>query len=547
METDAADNPSGRQSAWGPLRQHLFRSLWIAAVVSNVGTWVEDVGEAWLMTSLTKSPILISLLQTAESLPIFLLALPAGAFADIMDRRRLLIFAQIWMLVVAAWLGVMTIAGATTPFTLLLLAFLLGLGVALNAPAWQAIIPELVIRSEVPAALALNGIAVNIARAVGPAIGGLIVASAGPGAAFLFNASSFLAIAVVIYRWHRPTHKSVLPAERAMGAIRAGTRYVRHSPAFRIVLMRLAAFIIFGSAIWALFPVLARFELKLGPTGYGLLFGSLGAGAITAAAVLPALRKKASLDLLVAEATVLFALMLLLLAFFRHPGIIAFAMFAVGAAWLTLLSSFITSAQGSVPSWVRGRALAFYMLVFFGGMGLGSTLWGTVAEHFGVTAAFVCSAVGLVAGFLITAQHRLKEAEGLDLEQSLHWAAPRVVREPRAEEGPVLVTVEYRIDPAKEQDFADAMGDMKKIRRRDGAIRWGLYRDTSDQSRHVETFVVESWVEHLRQHERVTMSDRPVQERVNAFHIGPEKPTVRHLIYVSSKSPRRIRQGHPDR
>jgi len=538
MKTGAVDPLSERQSAWSPLRQHLFRSLWIAAVVSNIGTWVEDVGEAWLMTSLTKSPILISLLQTAESLPIFLLALPAGAFADIMDRRRLLIFAQIWMLIAAASLGMMTIAGATTPSILLLLSFLLGLGVALNAPAWQAITPELVTRSELPAAIALNGITVNIARAVGPAIGGLIVASAGPGATFLFNAASFLVIAVVLYRWHRAPHESVLQAERAVGAIRAGARYVRHSPAFRIVLIRSAAFIVFGSAIWALFPLLARFELKLGPTGYGLLFGSLGVGAIVAAAFLPALRRKTSLDLLVTEATVFFACMMLLLAFLRHAWLIAFAMFPVGAAWLTLLVSFNTSVQASVPSWVRGRALAFYMLVFFGGMALGSVLWGTVAEHFGLSVAFLCSAVGLVAGLATTAHHRLKDTEGLNLEHSLHWPAPTVVHEPRAEEGPVLVTIEYHIDPAQAKDFAEAMGAMKKIRRRDGAIRWGLYRDTSDPGRHVETFIVESWVEHLRQHERVTMSDRAVQEQVNAFHIGEEGPIVRHLIYAGSKSPR---------
>jgi MFS family permease len=533
-----ADDPSKKQSAWSPLRQHLFRSLWIAAVVSNIGTWVQDVGEAWLMTSMTKSPILISLLQTAESLPIFLLALPAGAFADIIDRRRLLIVAQIWMLIVAGTLAILTLSGAATPFILLLFSFLLGLGVALSAPAWQAIIPELVSRSELPSAIALNGITVNIARAVGPAIGGLIVASAGPSAAFFFNAASFLIIAVVLYRWQRVPHKGVLPAERTMGAIRAGLRYVRNSRAFLIVLIRLAAFIVFGSAIWALFPVLARFELKLGATGYGLLFGSLGAGAITAAAVMPALRRKASLDLLVAGATVLFACMMLLLSFLRHTGLIAIAMFATGTAWLTLLSSFITSAQASVPAWVRGRALAFYMLVFFGGMSLGSAFWGSVAEHFGVTIAFLCSAVGLIAGLAVSARYRLKESEGLNLEQSLHWAAPIVVHEPHAEEGPVLVTIEYRIDPARAKDFAGAMADMKKIRRRDGAVRWALYRDTSDPGRHVETFIVESWLEHLRQHERVTMSDRPVQERVIAFHIGSEKPNVIHYIYVSSNHPR---------
>lgn len=487
------------------------------------------------MTSLTKSPLLISLLQTAETFPIFLLALPAGAFADIIDRRRLLIFAQTWMLVVAAVLGMMTIAGATTPFILLFLAFLLGLGSALNAPVWQAITPELVNRSELHAAIALNVIAFNIARAVGPAIGGLIVASAGPGAAFLLNAASFLAVVIVLYKWNRVPHKSVLPAERVVGAARAGMRYVRHSPAFRIVLIRSAAFIFFGSAIWALFPVLARFELKLGPTGYGLLLGSLGAGAITAALILPAIRRKVSLDLLVAGATVLFALMMILLAFFRHAGLIAVTVFGVGAAWLTLFMSFNTSAQISVPSWVRGRALSFYMLVFFGGMAFGSILWGMVAKRYGVMVAFLCSAAGLVAGLAITVRYRLKEGEGLKLEQSMHWPAPRVVHEPSAEEGPVLVTIEYRVNPAQAKDFAEAMAAMKKIRRRDGAIRWGLYRDTSDASRHIETFIVESWVEHLRQHERVTISDQAVQERVNAFHLGPESPAVTHFIYVSSK------------
>jgi MFS family permease len=270
------------------------------------------------------------------------------------------------------------------------------------------------------------------------------------------------------------------------------------------------------------------------------LFGALGAGAITAASVLPTFRRKASLDLLVAIATVLFASMMLLLAFIRNPWMIAPAMFVLGAAWIALLSSFITSAQASVPSWVRGRALAFYMLVFFGGMALGSALWGTVSAHLGVTAAFLCSSAGLVAGLGISARHRLKETEGLNLGQSLHWPAPGVVNEPRSEEGPVLVAIEYRIDPSQAEDFAETMETMKKIRRRDGAIRWGLYRDTADPARHLETFIVESWVEHLRQHERVTISDRSVQEQVNAFHNGSEGPTVRHFVYAHSKGPRRI-------
>src|SRR5205807_3011512 len=250
-------------SAWSPLRHSLFRALWIASVVSNLGTWMEEVGEAWLMTDQTASPLLVSLLQTADGLPIFLLALPAGALADIVDRRRLLLFTQGWMCAAAAALGVLTLLGLTTPWVLLASTCALGVGTAVNVPAWQAIMPELVSREELPAAAALGGVGFNLARSVGPAVGGLLVAAAGPWAVFLLNAASFVGVIVVLYRWRRAPRHSVLPTERVAGAVRAGLRYVRYAPALRAVLVRTLAFIVCGSALWGLLPVVGRRELEL--------------------------------------------------------------------------------------------------------------------------------------------------------------------------------------------------------------------------------------------------------------------------------------------
>ena len=293
------DNSVVQPSVWSPLRQPVFRALWIATVASNIGTWMHDVGAGWLMTSLAPSPLMVALVQVATNLPVFLLALPAGALADVVDRRRLLLVTQSWMLAAAVALGSLTIAGVTTPWVLLSLTFVLALGAAINAPAWQTITPELVSRQELPAAITLSGVGINAARAVGPARAGLIIAATNPGVVFLLNGVSFLGIIVVLYHWRRPPQESVLPAERFIGAMRAGMRYVRHAPALQAVLIRAGAFILFGSVLWALLPGLARFELAQGPSGYGILLGSLGLGAVAGAAILPRTRQKVSGDKLV--------------------------------------------------------------------------------------------------------------------------------------------------------------------------------------------------------------------------------------------------------
>ena len=512
------------------MRLALFRALWLAAVASNVGTWMHNVGAEWLMTTLAPTPILVALMQTAENAPMFLLALPAGALADIIDRRRLLLVAQGWMLCAAVALAGCTLLHLATPAVLLLLTFALGLGTALNAPAWQAIVPELVPREELPAAVSLNSVAFNIARAVGPALGGLIVAAAGSWAVFLLNSLSFVGVLLVLYRWRRAPVESISPTERVAGAMRAGLRYARHAPELRNLLVRTGVFATCASALWALLPLMARRELGLGAVGYGVLLGGLGGGAVLGALVLPRARRGLSVNLLVVVGTVVFAGATATLAYVRVFGLLVGAAVAGGVAWMTTMSSLNISVQTTVPEWVRARALALYLLVFFGSLAAGSAVWGLVAERAGITWTLAAGAGALLVGLLATPFYPLRAGEALDLSPSLHWTEPTVVCEPHPEQGPVLVTVEYRIDPARAAEFIREMQALERILRRDGAIRWGLFTDPAQPGRYLETFLVESWAEHMRQHARVTREDQTVQARVRAFHTGDTPPQVSHLI-----------------
>jgi MFS family permease len=517
-------------SAWEPLRRPVFLALWLAAMASNVGTWMQEVGQSWLMTLLDPTPLMVALVQTVESLPMFLLALPAGALADVVDRRRLLLLTQGWMLAAATGLGLTTLLGLTGPWVLLVFVFALGVGAALNMPAWQAIIPELVPRPELPAAVALNSVGFNVARAVGPALGGLVVASAGPGPAFLLNAVSFLGVLVVLYRWRREAPASVLPAERVLGAVRAGLRYVRHSPPLRAVLVRVALFMAGASALWATLPLVARVQLGLGAVGYGVLLGCLGGGAVLGAILLPRLRRLVSADAIVAGATVVFAGATAVVASVHVVGVVCPVLVAAGSAWMAAMASFTVAAQLAAPGWVRARALAVYLLVFQGGMAAGSALWGAVAQKAEIPLALGAAALSLVVGLPAVFRYRLGSAEGIDLTPSRHWRDPEAVTGPDPDRGPVLVTVEYRVDPSQGGEFSRAMQAVRLLRRRDGAVLWGLFHDVADPARYVETFVVESWAEHLRQHERVTVADRDIEQQALAFHRGPERPLVSHLI-----------------
>jgi MFS family permease len=518
-------------SAWVPLRHEVFRVLWIASIVSNIGTLMQDVGASWLMTQLAPSPLMVSLIQAAGALPVFLLSFTAGALADIVDRRRLLIFSQSWMLGAAGALGILTVFHWTSPLLLLTFTFLLGLGGCLNGPAWNAIVPELVPRAEVGAAVSINSVSYNVARAVGPALGGLVVAAAGSGAVFLLNAASFLGVIVVFYRWRRKPRKSVLPAERVVGAMRAGWRYVAHAPSIRSTLICVCLFSVGASAFWSLMPLFARQNLGRGAAGYGVLLGFFGMGAVSAGSILPRLQRQMGIDRLLRAVILLNAGALVGMAVWRHYPVACAAAFGSGFAWTSAFSTYNTSVQLNTAAWVRGRALAFYQLTFAAALGAGSVLWGFVAEHVGIPNALLTAALALVLGIFAAARYPVGFGEGINLDPSAR-PIPPLVNVPEAERGPVLVTVEYWIDPQRTAEFASAMHEMGRVRRRDGAVDWGLFEDVAEPGRFLETFVVESWGEHLRQHERATVADQKVWDLARSFHLGDGPPSVSHLLYA---------------
>jgi MFS family permease len=522
-----------RESAWNPLAEGAFRALWIASVVSNVGTWMQNVGVAWLMTTLTPSPILVALIQTATSLPVFLVGLPAGALADLVDRRRLLLVSQSWMLVAAALLGLMTVANLTTPVSLLVLTFALGLGGAVNSPAWQAIVPELVPRHKLANAVALNGAGFNLARATGPALGGLLVAASGPGSVFLLNAASFLATIIVLYRWRRAAaaRDDDLPGERLFQALLTGLRYVRFAPGLRALLARSGIFVVCASALWALLPIVARQQLGLESSGYGLLLACLGIGAVLGAFILPRLRRAVRLDVLIAGSTAVFAVATFALGWVGWLPLLGLALALAGLSWLTIMSSFNVAAQSVAPRWVSARVLGTYLLVSQGGLAAGSFLWGAVADVVGLPYALLIAALGLVVGLGATPLWHLPTA-GPDLRPARSAAPVLLPRDVEPERGPVLIIVEYRVPAEQAAEFSDAMRGLGIVRRRDGASRWGLYQDPGDATRFLELFVVSSWAEHLRQHERGTMADKVIRDRVSALVQG--EPQVVHLFSAAT-------------
>jgi MFS family permease/quinol monooxygenase YgiN len=521
---------SGNVSEPGPLSFPVFRSLWIATIISNVGTWMHDVGAGWLMTSLSPSPLLVALVQTATTLPMFLLALPAGALADIVDRRKILLAAQMLGLLSAAMLAFLTFNDLVTPEVLLGATFMLGTAAALSAPVFQAIVPELVDKQALPDAIALNSLGVNISRAVGPALGGVIVALAGTPAVFALNALSVVAVLLVLFTWKRPETVHALPSEHFFGALKAGYRYTRHSPAMRLVLIRAVGFFMFGSALWAMLPLIARRELGLDAAGYGALLGCMGAGAVLGAILLKRLRKQISANTISVGATLLFALATLALALVPNAWIAGAVMFAAGLAWIGMLTSLNVAAQMASPGWVKARALAVYLLVFQGAMTGGSILWGSLATSTSVATALVVAAAGQAVALLLAFRWRLPQDSTTDLAPSNHWAEPVVSVQPADDRGPVLIEIEYRVEPARLAEFVSALRKFHSVRQRDGAIRWDVWEDVAEPGRVIESFVVESWVEHQRQHARVTHADQLDQQTLQAFHVGDQPPVVRHML-----------------
>jgi MFS family permease len=538
---------SSSASGFAPLRIGLFRDRWIASTVSSVGTWMQDTAGTWLMTSLTASPLLIALMQAAASLPVLLLGLLAGATADIFDRRRLLIFWQVWMLGSVAVLAVLTFLGHVSPWALLAFTFLLNVGSAMNNPAWQAIVPELVPRELIPDTVSLNSASNNLARAVGPALGGLMVAAfqrvdTGAGSVFLLNALSFAGVIWVLVNWKRiPPFKSVLPSERIAGSIRSGLRYVRYSPPLQSSLLRAFTFTFFVSAVWSLLAVVANRDLHQGALGYGILNGSLGFGAVIAATVLGRIRRAVGADKIIASATIYQAFTLGVLGYVRSPAIIIATLVVAGFAWTSTMATLNTSVQLAVPAWVQARALGTYLMTFQGGLALGSITWGFVAEHASTPVALYAAGAGLLVTLPLV--HRFKILQGPVPDHTPYqWKnpAPQLAADSDATVGPVRISVEYCVPVEHYAEFTRAIHELRGVRLRDGAIRWGIYRDAVNPEHLNETFVMESWLDYLRSRERVTAEDAAIRDRVYALHHGDERPKVSHQIYAREETGARV-------
>jgi MFS family permease len=517
-------------SPWSPLRRPMFRALYLAQFASNCGTFMQLVGAQWLMGDLGGSALEVSLVQAATSLPMFLLVLPSGALGDVLDRRRLLIGAQLWMLVVAAALAALTVSDAMSPQALLGLTFALGAGAALTIPSFQAVMPELVDRPEIPQGAALNGVNFNVARAVGPAIGGAVIAASGPGWVFAINAISFLGTLAVLGVWRRPPPPRAFGTEHVWSAVSAGARFVRAAPNFRVILIRAAAFMIPAGALWALLPVLARDTLGLGSGGYGLLLGAVGGGAIAGAFLLPPLRARMSLNVLVGGASLAYAAAALVAGTVHEVAVVVAALLVAGLAWIAVLSSLNGSAQTLLPDWARARGLAYYTLTFQGGQTVGAIAWGTVAETAGVEWAFAAAAAIVVAGVLLLGRRERLVALDIDVRPAQHWSEPHLLIDPATQRGPVLVTIEWRVRDADVEAYREAMRPVERARRRSGARRWTLYRDAQDPERFVEAFTVASWEEHVRQQQRVTVRDVELEQRARDLAMNGEHLEVRRLF-----------------
>lgn len=513
-----------------PLAIPIFRAIWLASLASNFGGLIQSVGAAWMMTSLSGSPQLVALVPAATTLPIMLLSLWAGAVADNLDRRLVMLCCQFAMLFFSALLAISAWFGLITPWSLLAITFLIGCATAVNGPAWQASVGDMVPRSALPHAVSLNSMGFNLARSVGPALGGVIVAAAGAAAAFLTNALSYIGLIVVLLRWRPERPPQLLPRERLGVAMLAGVRYVSMSPKIQLILLRSAAFGVGASAVSAMMPLVARDILGGGALTFGALSGAFGVGAVLGALSTGRLRQRYSIEAIVRSASIALAAGTSLMAVSGWLPIALAGLLLAGAGWVMALSTFNVSVQMSAPRWVVARAVALYQMVAFGGMALGAWLFGTLAEDHGVVAALHVAAAMQFVAAMIGYVRPLAQAgeENLDLHNL--WKEPKtaVPIEPRS--GPVVVTIEYRIPAGSVVPFLTAMSERRRIRRRDGAHGWSLLRDLGDPELWLERYHVSTWLDYVRHNSRRTVADQDNSEAIAALHVGDRPPRVHRLL-----------------
>ncbi|AWM87042.1 MFS transporter [Microvirga sp. 17 mud 1-3] len=530
MSVADTETSSSRASPLAPFRHKVFRAVWIASLASNFGGLIQSVGAAWLMTSIGGSAALVAMVQASTTLPVMLFSLAAGAIADNSDRRNLMLISQLFLFSVSIALTIFSYLGLMTPWLLLGFTFLVGCGTAFNGPAWQSLVGEMVPRSDLPSAIALNSMGFNIARSVGPAIGGMIVAAAGAFAAFAVNAVSYIGLLLVLFRWHPPMPRRTLPPESLGAAMAAGIRYVAMSPHIGSVLLRGAVFGLAAIAIQALMPLIARDLVQGGPLTYGLLLGAFGAGAVAGAAISARMRQVMSMEALVRMSFIGFAGGAAIAGLSSNTVLTMAGTAVAGACWVLALSSFNATVQLSSPRWVVGRALALYQMATFGGMALGSWVWGALAESFGTGEALLISAAVLVAGAGLGLRFALPESKSLNLDPLDRWTEPKIALNILPRSGPIVITIEWIIHEKDVMTFLSTMAERKRIRRRDGARHWTLLRDLENPDIWVERYHSPTWLDYIRQNQRMTQADVEVLERLRALHQGPERPRVHRMI-----------------
>ncbi len=532
MTSTDPESPQATQppSALSPLRYPVFRNVWAANTLGSLGGLIQSVGAAWLMISITQSADMVALVQTSLTLPIVLLSLVAGAMADNHDRRKVMLGAQIFLFLASVALMTCAWTGLITPWLLLAFTFAIGCGTAFNAPAWQASVGDMVPRAELPGAVALNSMGFNIARSIGPAIGGLIVAAAGAAAAFAVNALSYLPLITVLARWRPVRPHRALPRETLGLAVSAGIRYVAMSPAISTVLLRSAIFGIAASSVMALLPVVAKFLLEGGPLTYGLLLGAFGLGAVGGALGNARLRQVMSTEGIVRTATVAFAGAAAIVGLSNMTLATMVGLFVAGAGWLLALATFNVSVQMSAPRWVVARALSLYQMAAFSGLAAGSWLWGEVAAALSVSAALSIAAAVMLATAALGRWLPLAQTTELNLDLLESWKEPSTAVPVDARTGPVVITIEYHIRESDLVEFLAAMTERRRIRRRDGARNWRLLRDLADPGIWIERYETPTWLDYIRHNSRITHHDALIPQRLRALHRGPGGPRVRRMI-----------------
>jgi MFS family permease len=524
-----------------PLRHPAFRLLWLANLCSNTGMWMQNTGAGWLMTSLAPSPLMVSLVQVAILLPTFLLALPAGALADIMDRRRYLLIAQGWIAACGILLTILTHAGALGPWGLIAFTFAIGIGMAANSPAWAATTPEVVPRPDLPQAIVLNGIGFNLTRSIGPAIGGFTVAAAGPEATFALNALSFIVVIFALLAWKREEVRPTQPKEHFLSAMRAGIGFVRASPILRATIIRGVVFFLFGAAVWGLLPLLVRAQLRLGPEWFGIMLAAMGVGAVTAGLLLPMLRGRLDRGGTVTVASIVGGISLIVLGQATHWAVALLAMLVYGMTWLAGASSLQASAQIAVPAWVRARAIGIYQLATFGALTAGALFGGWAGEALGLPWALgTAGGIGVLAALAVRHLRIEPAAAPADITPA---AAPAPLPMPEPADaallatlagttGQVLEVVRYQVAPADRAAFLAAMAECRKVRLRTGALGWRLFEDIAHPERWVELWAVENWTDHLREAGRLTEADQASLARAAALHRGEGAPEAARYLDV---------------